>query len=279
MMHDLLLHSGFEINLGQFHPIFIHFPIVLFSCALICDVLYNMNKKGAFYVGHWLIIAGAILFIPTVVTGLYASNNFDSEDPYLFIHKILGISSAIAGIAFAFIRWAAMTEKWVMPSLAYVIISLIIVSMIYWTSDYGGLMTRSSTPFSQRENHLDLADNRDDVDFSKLSENQLYTKLNETIGVNDVIPIFNKARCVQCHSDKFDGGHPIDFSKGKAPEDIFLPRLPDGSLQDFEKSPFYQIVILENRMPMNHHNQSLGLSIGERLILLQWLKNNAPSGG
>lgn len=275
---ELLLHSVSEMDWGKFHPLFVHFPIVLFSCALISDVLYGINRKGAFYVGHWLIFGGTVMFIPTIVTGLYASESFDSQDPYLYLHKILGFASGIAGAAYAGIRWAAMREKWVFPPVVYVILSLIVVSLIYWTSDYGGLLTRTSTPFSSRENVSEGKAHHNEEDLTSLSGTELYTHLSSEIGVADVIPIFNKAHCIGCHSDKFEGGHPVNFSAGP-PEQVFFFRNADGTLKDVEKSPFYQMVIVRNQMPMNHDHQPLGLSYADRLILLQWLKNNAPSGG
>lgn len=274
----MLLHFIFNVDWGQFHPIFIHFPIVLFSCVLICDVLYTMNKKGAFYAGHWLALAGAIMFIPTILTGLEAAESFDSQDHYLYLHKILGFSSGIAGITYAVIRLLALYNKLTLKPFAYLIISLIIVSLIYWTSDYGGLMTRPSTPFSSRESSsTSIA--RDLPEVSNFTENKLVEYLESKIGVADVVPIFAKAKCVQCHSTNFDGGHPVNFSKGSSPENIFLPRNPDGTLKDLEHSLFYKIVVIQNAMPKDHQLQTIGLSDSDRLILLQWLKNNAPSSG
>lgn len=264
----LLLHSFLEIDWGGFHPIFIHFPIVLFSAALICDLF---NRKGAFYVGHWLIIAGSIMALPAILTGLEAAENFNSEDHYLYLHKVLGITAGVFGGIYAVLRIGVLYEKWALPQICYLILDVILVSLIYFTSDYGGLLTRPSTPFSTREKSF-----QDSEDLSELSRSQLLSYLQNKVGVEDVVPIFVKARCVQCHSRQFNGGYPVNFSIGKSPKDIFLPRNDKGELQDVENSPFYQTVILHNEMPKTHHGQSLGLSTADRFILLQWLNNNAP---
>jgi uncharacterized membrane protein len=261
-------------QLGLYHPIFIHFPIVLFTVALICHLIAGIGKKGALFVGHWMIIAGTIMCLPALLSGLEASARFDPNDHYLETHKWLAFGTTAAGFIYSFLCIGALREKFHLPAIIYIALSVGLVSLISWTSDYGGLMTRTATPFSSRQ-VAEIQRIADPQDVSQFSAKQLEAYLQKTVSVHDVMPIFKTHKCAMCHSENFIDGFPIHFSEGENPESVFLPRNPDGSLKDIQNSAFYQTVILKNAMPLDNKNESLGLSVGERLLLLQWLENGA----
>ena len=56
----------------EFHPILVHFPIVLLLFGLLFDLLSVVFSKEACLskAGYWLLLAGTILAIPTVLTGI-----------------------------------------------------------------------------------------------------------------------------------------------------------------------------------------------------------------
>jgi len=276
LMTPFLLHSTLEIKLGEFHPLLIHFPIVLFTAALICDLLAAWGKKGAFYTGHWMVFIGTLMCAPTILSGIYAADQFDPNNALVHTHKLLGYWTGAAGVIYSCLRIAAIAQKFIFPQSIYVGLSVILVALISWTGDYGGLITRGVTPFSsvsEPSNNPLVAKDKPEV--QQFSPPQLETFLKQNIGVSDVIPIFAKHRCFLCHTDNFSGGQPHNFSKGDDPSFIFLPRNPDGTLNDYSNSAFYQTVILKNLMPKNEANESIGLSVGERLILQQWVQNGA----
>lgn len=254
--------------IGQYHPILLHFPIVLFVAALVTDILNYFGKPRALYVGHWLVIAGVVMCIPTILTGLAASTSFDANDSLIAKHKLLGFSTAICGSLYAGLRISVMRWHLYLRPVYYLMMSVLLVILVSWTSDYGGLITRGSTPFSSVSASEQTAEV--DVKGHQLQEKDLTKQLESNITVKDVIPIFVANKCAHCHAKHFPDGKPSRFYEG-APEHAFLVKD-----KDFRKSNFYQTVILENRMPRNHHGDVLGLTSGERLVLLMWLQNGAP---
>lgn len=256
--------------IGQFHPIFLHFPIVLFVAALVTDILNYYGRSRAFSVGHWLIISGVIMCIPTIITGLAAAEAFDATDPFLEKHRYLGFATGIWGSLYAGLRISAM--RWELPLAPkhYLGLSALLVALVWWTSDYGGLVTRGVTPFNSTEPfHLE----EKTKEHAEIIPKQLEKQFFRQISVNDVRVIFGDYHCHECHAKQFAGDKPRNFFEGKHP---FLERNGDGSLKDFKESNFYRVVVVENRMPKESEGQSQGLTIGERLILLAWLENGAP---
>ncbi len=279
MFPQYLMHSSMNIDWGSFHPVLVHFPIVLFTVALVCDLLHGFGKKEPFYMAHWLIIAGTLSALPTIYTGLEAAEAFDPNDAYVYKHKLLGFAIGIYAVCYTIFRILQMRKNWDLPPVLFVALSVILVALTLWTSDYGGLITRGSTPFSQRSDATTLTEEKLQSDLGEIQKynvDEFEKYLQKNIGLASVVPIFTKHHCAQCHAENFQGGYPRNFSDGSEPEHYFLWRNQDGTLKDFEKSNFYQSVILKNTMPKNEHNESLGLSLNERLILLLWLKNNAP---
>lgn len=275
---SLLVHGIFEMKMAQFHPIIVHFPIAFFIAAVVCDLLYAYGKQGAFRFGHWMVICATVMTGPAILTGLQAAKNFDPNDIYVHTHMLMGYASGVSGLIYSAIRILAMKNKLVFPPKIYVAISLVVAALISWGSDYGGLITRGTTPFNSRADVLEkqVAIPKDAKEVLTYSPEQLQGYFQKQIALADVVPIFSEYKCAQCHEGNFSGGHPKNFSVDSNPDFIFLPRNEDGSLKDFENSPFYITVILKNKMPITEDKHNHGLPPGVRLTLLQWLLNGAP---
>lgn len=113
----------------------------LFTVALLCDFLYAWKKRSSFLTaGHWFIIAGLLMSMPTILTGLEAAKMHDPADLKLAKHTLLGYATGIFGSFYAGLRIAVMCWKIKMPALVYVILSLLMVSIVYWTSQSGILL-------------------------------------------------------------------------------------------------------------------------------------------
>jgi len=268
-----------EQMVGQFHPIILHFPIVLFTAALVCDITYYFGKAEALNVGHWMIILAVITCIPTILTGLAAALPLDPNNPIVEKHRSLGYSTGIFGSLYAGLRIAAMAWEIPLKAVHFVGLSVLMVALVSWTSDYGGLITRGTTPFSSPPDHeVAHADgnHRKQNEEQQISPIDLEKQLERMITVRDVTPIFSTHNCQSCHSKEFSpDGKPLDFFTGD-PKFPFLVKNADGSLKDFASSNFYKTVLMENQMPMDMKGNSIGLGPSDRLILLLWLKNGAP---
>lgn len=132
--------------MSDFHTFFVHFPILLFSAALICDLLHAMGKPKALYLGHWLIILGVLMCIPTILTGLEIPDAAESTDPFVQRHRILGIATGIAGSLYSGLRIAAMWWHLRIRPTFYIGLSVLMVALVSWTSDYGALIKHGDIP-------------------------------------------------------------------------------------------------------------------------------------
>lgn len=137
-----------SFSIGDFHPILVHFPIVLFSLGMLCDLLNGIGKKGALPVAHWMIIGGALMSIPTVITGLYAAEAFNPAPPALEKHHLFALVTTAVGGANALFRIFAMRKNWEIVPLVYVSFSLVTLLLVAATANYGGLVTHGTSLFN-----------------------------------------------------------------------------------------------------------------------------------
>jgi uncharacterized membrane protein len=132
-----------NLKIGDFHPALLHFPIVLFFTVLVFDCLFLMGKiKESYYAAHWIVIVAAILAIPTVITGLYASELGHADNPYILIHRNWALTTLAYSLGHAIFRAYVIRKKRIFPAYVFVLISLINVGLIAVTGEYGGLITR-----------------------------------------------------------------------------------------------------------------------------------------
>jgi uncharacterized membrane protein len=130
-------------KIGQWHSIFLHFPIILFTAALVCDLLNYFNRSKALMAGHWMVIAAVVMCIPAIITGIAAASALDSNDLFLSKHRTLGYSTGMFGSLYAGLRIAVMKWKFNFKPAHYVGLSILMVALVSWTSDYGALFVNS----------------------------------------------------------------------------------------------------------------------------------------
>lgn len=127
---------------GDLHPFLIHFPIALFFVALIFDILYAFRKSDTLHsTGNWIVIIAALLTIPTVITGLYAADLGHEDNPFLLVHRNWGLATLFYSILHALLRIYGMRKK-MLPAYIFIITSLVNVSLVSITAEYGGTITR-----------------------------------------------------------------------------------------------------------------------------------------
>jgi uncharacterized membrane protein len=137
-----------HMNIGEFHPVLVHFPIVLFTLGLVCDLLNGIGKKEALPVAHWMFIGGAIMCLPTLVSGWEAAEAFPADNPLIPIHRLLAFTTSIAGALYAIFRIAVMRKGWEIHPLYYVVCSVLLMLLVSWTADYGGRIAFGVSLFS-----------------------------------------------------------------------------------------------------------------------------------
>ena len=127
-----------DLNL---HPIFVHFPIALFICALGLEVASLMLAKEILHQTAFHIYILAICIAPfTVLTGLFEANELHLNHPVFIIHRAfafitLGISLMSLPVL-AFFR----TQGTKAYRIAFLIFLLMVTSSVSITAYNGGRM-------------------------------------------------------------------------------------------------------------------------------------------
>lgn len=271
--------------MGKFHPLFVHFPVVLVTAAfvldLICFFLKKRETKHLYEASSWFLIVAALFLIPTVITGIGASWAYPPGDLRVNLHWEMAYltTGVVAGSALA--RMTYLLNRPVVSKRGTLLLTILSFFLITVTGDLGTAITHGTNFISmfgsgsqERKNNFYT---QNSPQARRFTPEQLGTYLTKQITVEDVIPIFVHNNCIKCHNSRFEGDKPLYFSTKEGDMPIWLPRDKDNHLVDWKNSEFYRIVIAANRMPYDKDNHPIGLTWSERLILLHWLQNDAPT--
>lgn len=133
--------------IGNFHLIFLHFPIALIVMTVISECLSWKYKNPFFdHASRFMLIAAAIATIPTALTGLAFSYGVSYEGEMVDIfwwHRFLGLF--ITALSFLTVILKELTIRKTIKSSMYYSITLIILFISVNITGYlGGEMTFSS---------------------------------------------------------------------------------------------------------------------------------------
>ncbi|MCE5293196.1 MAG: hypothetical protein LLF94_01105, partial [Chlamydiales bacterium] len=85
--------------LGNFHLILLHFPIALVCMVVIAELLFFWQKNPLYdNAGRFMLLAAAVMAIPTVLTGFAYGYNAQYEGvmaSYFWWHRFFGILSVV----------------------------------------------------------------------------------------------------------------------------------------------------------------------------------------
>ncbi|MGH2611723.1 MAG: DUF2231 domain-containing protein [Rhabdochlamydiaceae bacterium] len=126
-----------SLDLGQFHVVVLHFPIVLFWTAFVYDILGAFFKVNSYPAAHWFVIIAALAAVPTVITGLIA---FQAKvgNPFVIIHRNWALTTFIFAFFYALYRLYLLRKKTAGPKYLLVFLSAITALLISITADFGG---------------------------------------------------------------------------------------------------------------------------------------------
>lgn len=125
--------------LGNFHPIFLHFPIALIAMTVISELLLFWFGNPLFdHASRFMIIAAAITVIPTALFGFaYGYHaHYEGDLATLFEwHQFSGIFTTLFTIAAATLRELHSSRR-----IYYICLTIIFIS-VNLTAYFGGEMT------------------------------------------------------------------------------------------------------------------------------------------
>jgi uncharacterized membrane protein len=105
----------------------------------------NFESRAVYNTSHWIVIVAATFAIPTVITGLYAAASGHFSNPNVLLHRNWALTTLTYSICHAFFRGYVLKSKKTFPTWVFVLISLINISLIGITAEYGGLITRGKS--------------------------------------------------------------------------------------------------------------------------------------
>lgn len=142
--HHILSAPGSEVSaadtfnalvkwFGQFHPVLLHFPIALILMAGISEMFFGWTKNPMYhFTSNFLLVAGALFAIPTVLAGLAFSvgNVYQGERDLIFnLHRAMGITALILSFLTVWLR--IYTNKSILANLSLAILILAVLTTAY----------------------------------------------------------------------------------------------------------------------------------------------------
>ncbi len=183
------MHIIFQtIQIGNFHPLFVHLPIGIILLAFALEI-YNRFRSNTSADEIILFVLGAagLTAVASLGTGWLLGENGSYDEELLFLHRWMAVAFTTTTILLFFLKRSksAGIQKLYMP--AFVIV-LILVSI---TGHFGGNMTHG-------EGYL----------FKDTSVKQVIIKdVAEAKVHSDIIQPILEAKCVSCHNEsKIKGG-------------------------------------------------------------------------
>ncbi|MBA3816960.1 MAG: hypothetical protein H0X29_10685 [Parachlamydiaceae bacterium] len=130
-----------EYTIGQLHSLTVLLPILIFTAVLICDLIHTFGKPKALVIGHWLVILGLLACMPAILTGLEAAQHYRPESELLENHRWLGFATGISCSLYAGLRISTMLWKLPISKKWYLVMSVLLLALVTWTSDVGILLS------------------------------------------------------------------------------------------------------------------------------------------
>ncbi|WP_150452053.1 c-type cytochrome domain-containing protein [Arenibacter lacus] len=190
--------------MGRWHPLVLHFPIVLLLMALFLGLT---GKK----VPYQLLTVAVLSALLTAISGFFLGKEVAVKGDLLFRHQWLG-----AGVALLAALWYALTQVQLSNNIYTKGLQVVLVGLVVATGHYGGMVTHG-------EGFLALPTKKRPI---KIPENPIiYT---------DVVTRILENKCVSCHNPNKRKGELVMTSlaallKGGESGNTLVPGLPEES--------------------------------------------------
>lgn len=131
-------------NMENIHPLFVHYPIAFFTAFLVLDIAGVIAKKPQWrYVASWLLYAGTVAAVFTVIAGLFAAETVEhGEDVHGIMERHEHIGKGI--LALSLILSAVRIKGWGISmsggNWLFLLFSGLLVLLVALGADLGGLM-------------------------------------------------------------------------------------------------------------------------------------------
>ena len=262
--------TGFLIFLGRFHPLLLHFPIVLILLAITFEGLHiyqsktSKSKSVSFVIGPLLIISALSAMI-TLIGGylLYRSGEYQGQ--LVKDHLWGGVWLMLALNGAVFFYWRSIKAGSKVTQLVYRTLLLTAGGLIIYSSHLGGSITHGQDFLTELMPSFQPATPAP-VEKKKPEELLIFQDL--------ILPILED-KCQSCHNQyKVKGGLKMtsyaELQKGGKSEKPLLVA------SDSTESELYHRITLpegdEDRMPPE---EKLALTSDEITLIKWWIQSGA----
>lgn len=248
--------------LGRFHPLLVHFPIVLLITAFIFEVMSRSHHfRGLKFSVLPLLLIGAVTAVLSALTGYFISHEGGYDQSALQRHQWAGIATALVASAAAAAKWKKGNQGGLIATLFIVLTMLVVVTGHLgaglthgedFLTKYAPWNKRSETPFA-----LPVIANPD-----------------EAVLYADMIRPILEQRCYACHSEKRQKG---DL---RLDSEEFIQRGGEsGPILEGRTGELCRRLLLptehEDHMPPNEREQP---SSAEIELIAAWVESGADFG-
>ncbi len=261
--------------LGRFHPVVLHFPVALLVVLLMAEVitLGGMNTHETSVAKWLLLIVGSVTAVTAATFGVFLSWTGGYESDLVWWHKWLGIIVAVLTVLAAILKTQYNRLDTVRFRVAYWVVLLAAVAVLFPASHYGASLTHGST-YLTKYLPPELA-------FLEpiLGEVQVSVSPAATTGLfaQEIQPIL-AAKCYECHNaDKQEGDYRMDdldwlVAGGESERAAIVPG-------DAMKSHLVELILLpeENEDVMPPAGKPK-LESAETVAIIRWINRGAPLG-
>ena len=259
----------FILFLGRFHPMLLHFPIVLLLIGAFLEYRVRIKGNDRYHAAaSMMLLLGAISAVATAIAGLFLSLGEEYDQTLLDRHMWLGLAVAVLAVFLYWFGRRATRVATAGPQKAYGGLLIALIALVTVASHFGGNLTHGNgyllryAPNTVR-NIAGLPDKPERKD----SAPREITDITQAGMFADVIQPILDDRCVSCHNpDKKRGDLLMETEEDLLAGGEDGPILTPG---DAEASPMYTKLILpeddEDRMPKNRRPVT-----DERIQLIKW---------
>lgn len=245
--------------LGRFHPLLVHFPIVLLLVAFIFELMSRSHHfRGLRFSVLPLLILGSFSAVVSALTGYFISGEGGYDQNALIRHQWAGIATAVISLLATVVKWKKGNQIGFISALLIIVTMLVVV-----TGHLGAGLTHGEDFLTE---YAPWA-NKYTAEFSL----PVIENVDEAVLYADMIRPVLEYKCYACHSRKRQKG---DL---RLDTEEFIRRGGEsGGILDGRSGELCRRILLpledEDHMPPSEREQ---LSSVETELIAAWIESGA----
>lgn len=245
--------------LGRFHPLLVHFPIVLLLMAFVFELMSRSHHfRGLKFSVLPLLVLGSISAVVSALTGYFISGEGGYDQSILIRHQWAGISTAVISLVAVAVKLKMGSQSGLIATVLIILTMLVVV-----TGHLGAGLTHGDDFLTEYAPW----GNKNTKEFAL----PVITNPDEAVLYADMIRPVLEHKCYACHGAKRQKG---DL---RLDSEEFIRRGGEsGSILDGRSGELCRRILLpledEDHMPPSEREQ---LSSAETELIAAWVESGA----